>query len=138
MELFLNLVWLALALISISVWWTWGLPAFRGRARLLSPIALCCFLFLMFYVISMTDDLHDEIVFAEEATSARNAVHAAKLAASGCDSLNHSAPVVAINEVAPAEAAVPHVIGRVSALPLRSLPDSDRTSKPPRAPPQYL
>ena len=65
-EALLNLAWLLIAIATICV--------FRGRWRkhkattLSEWVALGTFLFLLFPVISLTDDLHPELVLAEAST----------------------------------------------------------------------
>src|SRR5579863_9517469 len=81
MELLLNLVWLVIALAAIFL--------LRGNSRcrkgpsLREWIALATFLFLLFPVISLTDDLHPEIALAEAATGKK---HFQLLRAHGPDS----------------------------------------------------
>jgi hypothetical protein len=81
MELLLNLAWLVIALSAIFL--------VRGKSRrrdgppLREWIALATFLFLLFPVISLTDDLHPEIALAEAATGKK---HFQLLRAHGPDS----------------------------------------------------
>jgi hypothetical protein len=135
MELVLNLVWLALVIGMASLWWTRWLPTIRRGARLPSAVALCCFLSLMFYVISMTDDLHEEIVFMEEAASSRNWLHVVHAPAGDRATGARFSPQ-AIAWAVRVNTYCPVVAGRVevelAALPLESL----RIILPPRAPPQ--
>jgi hypothetical protein len=76
MELFLNLLWVTLVAVITAVWRTrW---AREGRSFHYRPvqqwIALgCTFLFLFFYV-SLTDDLHSEIILADGAGRRHSAV----------------------------------------------------------------
>jgi hypothetical protein len=65
MELLLNLAWLVISVVAILL--------LRGNWRRKGPtlrewMALATFLFLLFPVISLTDDLHPEIALAEAAT----------------------------------------------------------------------
>jgi|SRR5579863_6275815 len=70
MELLLNLSWLVIALAAVFM--------LRGNWRrrkgppLREWIALATFLFLLFPVISLTDDLHPEIALAEAATGKKH------------------------------------------------------------------
>lgn len=81
MELLLNLAWLVISLLAILL--------LRGNWRrrkgpsLREWIALATFLFLLFPVISLTDDLHPEIALAEAATGKK---HFQLLRAHGPDS----------------------------------------------------
>ena len=65
MELTLNLVWLAICLLLMAVLG----PAIRsplaGRSRAVAAVALVCILFLLFPVISMSDDLHNNPAMLE-------------------------------------------------------------------------
>jgi len=81
MELLLNLSWLVIALAAIFIlrgnWRRSEGPSFREW------VALGTFLFLLFPVISLTDDLHPEIALAEAATGSK---HFHLLSAHGPDS----------------------------------------------------
>jgi hypothetical protein len=75
MELTLNLVWVCVAIAGIL-----ALVAVLSRAAA-SPdlpastfqkvVAMCCALVILFFVISMTDDLHDQAVLFEEKKPSR-------------------------------------------------------------------
>ena len=84
METILNLVWVAVALASTVLWFLrWPLckrkPTGRVRAEV---IALGCAILLLFPVISLTDDLHPEILAVDAVSGKRNGVsliaHAAR------------------------------------------------------------
>jgi hypothetical protein len=70
MELLLNLAWLVISVVAILLlrgnWRRRKGPALREW------IALATFLFLLFPVISLTDDLHPEIALAEAATGKKH------------------------------------------------------------------
>lgn len=75
MELVLNLVWVGLALAGFAL-----LAANRSRASELLPrapsnrqkiIAMTCTVVILFFVISMTDDLHEQQMAVEESRSSR-------------------------------------------------------------------
>lgn len=66
MELLLNLSWLVISLVAILL--LRGDWRRRSGPPLREWIALATFLFLLFPVISLTDDLHPEIALAEAAT----------------------------------------------------------------------
>jgi hypothetical protein len=70
MELLLNLAWLVISLVAILL--LRGNRRRRKRASLREWIALATFLFLLFPVISLTDDLHPEIALAEAATGKKH------------------------------------------------------------------
>src|SRR5258707_13409792 len=75
MELALNLVWLCVAIVGLKL-----LCGSLSRAEALSDrppnhwrkiIAMGCTLVILFFVISMTDDLHDQEILVEESKSSR-------------------------------------------------------------------
>ena len=75
MELALNLIWVCVALSGCALLVgnlsrASGLPAGRTSNRQ-KIIAMGCALIILFFVISMTDDLHDQEIFVEESKSLR-------------------------------------------------------------------
>ena len=75
MELTLNLLWLCVAIAGIL-----ALVAVPSRAAASSDgptstrqkiVAMCCTLVILFFVISMTDDLHDQAILFEEKKPSR-------------------------------------------------------------------
>jgi hypothetical protein len=76
MELFLNLLWVTLAAVVTAAWRTrWA----RQRRRIhYSPvqqwIALGCAFLLLFFYISLTDDLYSEIIVVDTAGRRHSAV----------------------------------------------------------------
>jgi hypothetical protein len=75
METFLNLVWLVVAAAAIWQWrFRWTVSRRTPRhSRRLEAGAMVCALALLFPVISLTDDLHPEIVAVDAASGKRNA-----------------------------------------------------------------
>src|SRR6266849_9063576 len=76
METILNLVWLGVALTSTALWFLRGSlckrnPTVRIRAEI---IAMGCAILLLFPVISLTDDLHPEILAVDAVSGKRNGV----------------------------------------------------------------
>lgn len=74
MELFLNLCWLAISIWAFGAWR--ANSAERKRAgdstrTCTEAIALTCALILLFFPISITDDLHPEIFLAADCLSQR-------------------------------------------------------------------
>jgi hypothetical protein len=67
MEQFLNLLWLAIALITTLIWRMGWLRERRSGhyAPLHEAARLGCALLLLFFTISMTDDLHAEMILIE-------------------------------------------------------------------------
>jgi hypothetical protein len=81
MELALNLAWVGLALAGFAL-----LAVNRSRASELSArmpsdrqkiIAMTCTVVILFFVISMTDDLHDQQMAVEESRSSRATIESA-------------------------------------------------------------
>ena len=81
MELLLNLAWVIISLVAIFL--LRGDWRRRNSPPLREWIALATFLFVLFPVISLTDDLHPEIALAEAATGKK---HFQLLRAHGPDS----------------------------------------------------
>lgn len=77
MELTLNLVWLCVAiaaiLAQIVALSATGASLRRPASYVRKLVALGCALVILFFVISMTDDLHNQQVLVEERKSSRNA-----------------------------------------------------------------
>src|SRR5579872_6357621 len=74
METFLNLVWLAVTLAAVWLWryrWVGSRPHPTHSCRM-EVVAIVCVLALLFPVISLTDDLHPEVVPADTVSSKRN------------------------------------------------------------------
>jgi hypothetical protein len=73
METILNLVWLAVTLAALWLWrFRWkGARRKPGHDVRLEAVAMVCVLALLFPVISLTDDLHPEVIPAEAASSKR-------------------------------------------------------------------
>jgi hypothetical protein len=75
METLLNLLWLVLALAALWIWrFRWLVSRPNPRARVfMEAVAIGCTLALLFPVISLTDDLHPEIVAVDASSGKRNA-----------------------------------------------------------------
>ena len=73
MELALNLVWLVIAITSLTLagWQLFRTDGIRA-SKWRSLIALCCLLVILFFVISMTDDIWDQQIASEEYQSLRS------------------------------------------------------------------
>jgi|SRR5271156_4463240 len=73
MELFLNILWLAIATAGVYVWRTrWALqPSDRRYAVWAQWAAFVCALILLFFMVSLTDDLHSDLVVFEECSAGR-------------------------------------------------------------------
>jgi hypothetical protein len=74
METILNLAWLAVTMAAIWLWRYRWIPSRQNPRH--NPrqetIAIVCFIALAFPVISLTDDLHPEILAADAAGSKRH------------------------------------------------------------------
>jgi hypothetical protein len=70
MELTLNLVWVCVAIAGILAQIVMlsraAAPADRQRSDWRKVVAMVCALVILFFVISMTDDLHDQALLLEE------------------------------------------------------------------------
>lgn len=73
METILNLVWLAVTLAALWLWlFRWkGARRKPGHDVRLEAVAMVCILALLFPVISLTDDLHPEVIPVDAASSKR-------------------------------------------------------------------
>jgi hypothetical protein len=74
METILNLAWVAITVAAMWLWrfrWTVSRQNPRHSTRV-EVVAIVCVLALLFPVISLTDDLHPEIVPADTVSSKRN------------------------------------------------------------------
>jgi len=91
MELLLNVFWLLLALTSVGVWrlkWSRG----GRRESLRGAIGLCCVLVLLFFAISLTDDLHEIPAVAEDTSSPCRPLRIWKANPIGLETGKHAAP----------------------------------------------
>jgi len=78
MELLLNLLWLLIAVALVCVWRTQWSNQRRGteRRQLQEWSAVSLALVLLFFAVSMSDDMHSEIVALEESSaSKRDQIH---------------------------------------------------------------
>jgi hypothetical protein len=73
MELFLNLLWVLITLAGVLVWRTcWSKQRkTRRHAAWRDWTAFVCAMILLFFVVSLTDDLHAEVMFVEECSTSR-------------------------------------------------------------------
>jgi hypothetical protein len=73
MESFLNLLWVAIAAVSFGFWRTRWLHerSERRREPLREWTAFACALVLLFFAVSLTDDLHSELVIFDECSATR-------------------------------------------------------------------
>lgn len=81
MELLLNVFWFLLAVISVALWWACRSRASQNRVEpelLREAVSLGCVLVLLFFAISLTDDLHAVPAVAEESRSSRRSLQTLK------------------------------------------------------------
>lgn len=73
MELFLNILWGLIALAGAVIWrtrWT-GQARLRRHAAWREWSAFVCAMVLLFFVVSLTDDLHADLMLFEECSGSR-------------------------------------------------------------------
>ena len=73
MELFLNILWVLITLAGVAVWRTRWMRQTRLRrhAAWREWTAFVCAMVLLFFVVSLTDDLHAELMLLEECSNTR-------------------------------------------------------------------
>lgn len=73
MELFLNIFWFAITVAGVILWRTrWAREhRIRRHASWREWTAFVCSMVLLFFVVSLTDDLHAELMLIEECSSSR-------------------------------------------------------------------
>jgi len=138
MELLLNLFWLLVALAGIGLWWTRWSPANRSRRRwpesLRSAVGLCCVLVLLFFAISLTDDLQQVPAIAEDSRTPRGPLQVWKVSPCSTESGKQEASfegVIAAKFLCRAVAVLGHVINGDAPVP----GTASRQLLPSRAPP---
>jgi hypothetical protein len=72
MELFLNFLWVLIAVFGLSVWRVCWAPGRSGRREPLHEwTAAVAALVFLFFAVSLSDDLHSDLVLFEENASGR-------------------------------------------------------------------
>jgi len=72
MELFLNFLWVLIAVFGLSVWRVCWVPGRSGRREPLHEwTAAVAALVFLFFAVSLSDDLHSNLVLFEESASGR-------------------------------------------------------------------
>jgi hypothetical protein len=73
MESFLNFLWVLMAVAALGVWRSCWMPEDRARRR--DPVrewaAVVCALVLLFFAVSLSDDLRSSLVLLEESAGSR-------------------------------------------------------------------
>lgn len=77
MESFLNILWVVLAICSLCLWrMRWAeQPRETNHVAWRQWTAFVCALILLFFMVSLTDDLHSELVMFEESSASRRDAH---------------------------------------------------------------
>jgi len=81
MESFLNCLWVVIAMVIIGLWRTRWTREHRAmpREHLREWTAIACALVLLFFAVSLTDDLHAEVMLSDDCYTGRrhsSCVHA--------------------------------------------------------------
>ena len=140
MELILNLVWVCVAIAAILgqivTLSSSGASLRRPASYLRKLMALGCALVILFFVISMTDDLHNQQVLVEDRKSARIAAITAATAnpASPRPRLTHLLLVFPSLPLCSSAPAVRRGIADTKFLPVAEVAHENRCG---RAPPRF-
>lgn len=96
MEAFLNFLWVLIAAVALRIWRTRWQHEQRKSRR--DPVrewtAIGCALVLLFFAVSLTDDLHSEIVLFDESSLGRRFTSSAHSSAQAMDNVPHSGPAI--------------------------------------------
>src|ERR1700730_14849458 len=123
MESLLNLLWVLIAASALGVWrFCWARQKCGSRRHALEQwTAFACGLILLFFAVSLTDDLHSDLVLFDEFSSGRR--HSTVCACA------HS-PLARTRILSAADAAIlprlnsPHPLGVIEGVvPIESLAD---------------
>ena len=73
MELFLNFLWALIALVALGVWRVCWMreQSTQRRDSVREWAAIVCVLVLLFFVVSLSDDLHSSLALLEESAASR-------------------------------------------------------------------
>jgi hypothetical protein len=138
MELFLNLLWLFIALASFARW----RRLFRIRGGSRGPlaatfplVALVCALSILFPAISVTDNLHPNLYVAEDGSSSRRAIAAAARASGALSKFPGCTPPPALLTGPPSLFKLDFVLEYLRIANFLPLPATLARILPSRAPP---
>ena len=137
METLLNLVWLIVALVLIGLWrFRWLASRRNPRAGVLPEIvAIACAISLLLPVISLTDDLHPEIVAVDASSGKRNSclLVAVAMRAHHATPTSFGQPALAIllHSFAPVEMKVAGIIPPIEGLHSHAVSGSYLGRSPP-------
>jgi hypothetical protein len=137
MESFLNLLWVAIAAAAFCFWRTRWLHERRdhGREPLREWTAFGCALVLLFFAVSLTDDLHSDLVIFDECSVSRR--YSPNMARPH-DVTKHRTPELSSGIVMPsylALAEAPHFVDRLAAAKETFFSSFDSWTPLGRAPP---
>jgi hypothetical protein len=96
MEAFLNFLWVLIAAVALAIWrMRWQ---HEQRDSIREPLrewtAIGCALVLLFFAVSLTDDLHSEIVLFEESSTGRRFTACAHSSPHAGEGVTHSGPAI--------------------------------------------
>jgi hypothetical protein len=96
MESFLNFLWVLIAAVALGIWRTrWQHERRESRRDPLREwTAIGCALVLLFFAVSLTDDLHSEIVLFDEASTSRRSAACAHHSPQAGHYVPHSGPAI--------------------------------------------
>jgi hypothetical protein len=96
MEAFLNFLWVLIAAVALGIWRTRWQHELRESRR--DPVrewtAIGCALVLLFFAVSLTDDLHSEIVLFDESSAGRRFTACAHSSPQAEDNVPNSGPAI--------------------------------------------
>ena len=122
METILNLLWLGVTLATLWLWrYRWGVSRRkRGESARLEIVALVCVLALLFPVISLTDDLHPEIVAVDSVSGKRNACLMAAVSHHARDAVVTASGTLFVLALLSPTFVIPNLTGTRFVLPTRN------------------
>lgn len=96
MEAFLNFLWVLIAAVALGIWRTrWQHERRESRHDSLREwTAIGCALVLLFFAVSLTDDLHSEIVLFDECSTGRRFTACAHYSPQTAKNVQHTGPAI--------------------------------------------
>jgi hypothetical protein len=96
MEAFLNFLWVLIAAVALGIWRTRWQHEQRESRR--DPVrewtAMGCALVLLFFAVSLTDDLHSEIALFDESSAGRLFTASAHSSPQAGENVPYSGPAI--------------------------------------------
>lgn len=138
MELFLNILWVMIALSALGVWrMGWNRQPRRSpRKPLQEWTAFACALVFVFFAVSLSDDLHAATILADDCASGRH--HSMVWSCGHAPDGAASAPRAPFAAGTPPAARFPepvHVAGRIAPVAAACVRGTDGSSATVRGPP---